>query len=66
MAVSISAYVFKIYLMKSSCVQCKGKLVFDDEDNEHDHGKHLQFLSSGGLTVQSLALTEVNFPTYKM
>ena len=49
--------------MESSCIKYKGRLVFDDRDNEHDHGKYLQLLSHGRLTVPCVALIDFVFQT---
>lgn len=49
MAVTIAGYVIKTLSIRSGCIKCKAKLIFDDENNKHDHGKCLQLLSKRGL-----------------
>ena len=41
MTVTLAGYVTKALSLRSICIQCKEKLLFHDEDNEHDHGKYL-------------------------
>ena len=41
MTVTLAGYVTKTLSLRSTCIQCKEKLVFDDDDNKHDHGKYL-------------------------
>ena len=64
--VSIAGYVAKTLSMRPRCIQRKDKLVFDDEDNKHDHGNDLQLLSRGDLIVSSLALTDFIFETFSI
>ena len=52
-----------ILSMESSCIKYKGRLVFDDRDNEHDHSKYLLLLSHGRLTVPCVALIDFIFQT---
>lgn len=65
-AVSLASYVTKTLSMRSNCIQCKEKLILDNENNEDDNGKYMQLLSSGGLTIPRLALNDLIFQTFSI
>ena len=65
-AVSVVGYVAKTLSSRSDSNQCRGKLIFNNKGNGHDHDKYLRLLSRRGLTVASLALADFIFQTFSI